>query len=47
MKIKNYIVTVSFLVFFLGGALLCLLHTPQEYSASERRKLKQFPKITW
>ncbi|MGM9652791.1 MAG: DHHW family protein [Eubacteriales bacterium] len=45
--VKNIAVTVLFALFFGAGALLCITHTPQQASLSERRKLAQLPALTW
>ena len=34
-------------VFFLGGSLICIFHTPEDISLSERRALAQMPKLSW
>lgn len=34
-------------VILFGGAILCLAKSPDEISLSERRKLEQFPKLSW
>ncbi len=46
-KTKNIFVTVLFCLFFLGGALVCLLNPQKSYSDTERRQLKQFPALSW
>ncbi len=46
-KIKNIVVSVLFCLFVIGGAVFCLVKPADAYSMSERRELKQFPKITW
>lgn len=45
MKIKNLVVTVIFCLFIAVFFLLCIFHTPQASSDSERRPLAQFPSI--
>ncbi len=47
MKAKNLIVTLVFSLFIVGFFLLCVFHTPLEYSEGERRPLAQMPQITW
>ncbi len=42
-KTKNIVVTALFCLFFLGGALLCVLKPADAYSFTERRKLDSFP----
>ncbi len=46
-KVKNILVSVLFCLFIVGGAVFCLLKPADDYSLSERRELKKFPKITW
>ncbi len=46
-KAKNILVSVLFCLFLVGGALFCILKPADDYSMSERRELKKFPKITW
>lgn len=44
---KEVKITVLFLaVFFLGFSVVCWMKPAEEYSATERRKLEQFPKLT-
>lgn len=43
MKIKNIIVSVSFLFILFGGMLINLMMPDEMYSKSERRKLQQSP----
>ncbi len=40
---KNIVVTALFCLFFMGGALLCILKPADGYSLTERRQLEQFP----
>lgn len=46
-KTKNILVSVLFCLFIIGGALFCLIKPASDYSMTERRELKQFPKVTW
>lgn len=42
-KVLVWIMTL----FLAGMTLLCVFYPKQEFSLSERRKLKQFPELTW
>lgn len=46
-KTKNTFVTVLFCLFFLGGALFCLVNPQKSYSDTERRQLDTFPALSW
>ncbi len=46
-KTKNIFVSILFCLFIIGGALFCVLKPADSHSVSERRELKQFPKVTW
>ena len=45
--IKNKIVTITFLLTIFAIFIINVVKTPTEVSESERRKLAQFPQITW
>lgn len=45
--IKNKIVTITFLLAIFAIFIINVVKTPTEVSESERRKLAQFPQITW
>lgn len=45
--IKNKIVTITFLLVIFAIFIINVVKTPTEVSESERRKLAQFPQITW
>lgn len=45
--LKNKVVTIVFLIFLFGIFIINLCKTPTDVSKSERRKLAQFPEITW
>ena len=47
MRKKNSVLTCVMAVLFLGFFLLGLGMKNQEYSFTERRKLKEFPTVTW
>ncbi len=47
MKVKNIIVTVSFLLILFGGMLINLILPDEMYSNSERRKLQQRPSYSY
>lgn len=46
-KAKNIVTTVVFSVFILVFSILCITHTAQAYSDSERRPLAQAPELKW
>ncbi len=46
-NVKNIVTSLVFVIFILGVALACLLHSPREMSESERRPLEQFPEFVW
>lgn len=46
-KIKNIVITVIFMLCVVGGLLINIVKKDEEISASERRKLTQFPNITF
>ncbi len=46
MKIKNIITTAVFCLLIFGFSLLCIFHTPLDFSESERRPLAQLPSIS-
>ncbi|MBQ4043334.1 MAG: hypothetical protein IJD06_04985 [Clostridia bacterium] len=46
-SVKNILTTVLFAAFIAVGALSALLLPDADFSESERRKLEQFPEITW
>lgn len=43
---KNIVIVVTMSLYFIIMLGVCLFRTPQEYSDSERRQLKQFPEVT-
>ena len=45
--VKNIVVTLMISALFGVMFLMCILHKPVDISASERRKLAQFPTLTW
>ncbi len=47
VKKKDIAVTLILSAFLLGFSLLAWVKPPQEISDAERRKLKQFPEISW
>lgn len=46
-KIKNIVITIGFTAILITMLLANILKKPQEISVTERRKLAQFPKITF
>ena len=46
-KIKNIVITIGFTAILITMLLANILKKPQEISTTERRKLAQFPKITF
>lgn len=46
-EMKNKVVSITMILLFLGISLLCWLKPDDEFSDSERRKLEQFPKISF
>lgn len=44
--IKNYLTLVALCLSFAGIMIMCILHKPEDFSVSEKRKLVQKPKIT-
>ena len=47
MKREAKIIVLLLAVLFLGFSVICWVKPADEYSSSERRKLSQFPKLTW
>ena len=47
MKREAKITVLLLAVLFLGFSVICWVKPADEYSSSERRKLSQFPKLTW
>ena len=47
MKREAKITVLLLAVLFLGFSVICWIKPADEYSSSERRKLSQFPKLTW
>jgi hypothetical protein len=47
MKREAKITVLLLAVLFLGFSVTCWVKPADEYSSSERRKLSQFPKLTW
>lgn len=47
ISLKNIVTTICFAAFVGGGAILCLASPRNEYSVSERRRLAQFPTVSW
>ena len=47
MKREAKITVLLLAVLFLGFSVICWIEPADEYSSSERRKLSQFPKLTW
>lgn len=45
-KVKNIITSAVFVLIIGFLSIACLFHKPNSYSASERRKLEQFPEFT-
>lgn len=46
-QVKNIVVTVVISLFFMVMFVMCIFHEPVDISTSERRKLAQFPTLTW
>lgn len=46
-KIKDILVVVTFFLFVFGFFIINLVKAPDEISVSERRKLQQFPELTY
>ncbi len=46
-KTKNIVVSCVMMFFILGFSLFAWLKPADDYSETERKKLKQFPQITW
>ena len=46
-KIKNIVVTIVFCIMVFGIFIINLVKAPSEISISERRPLKQFPKLSF
>ena len=46
-KIKDIFVVATFFLFVFGFFILNIMKTPDEISVSERRKLQQFPELTY
>ena len=47
MKREAKITVLLLAVLFFGFSVICWVKPADEYSSSERRKLSQFPKLTW
>ena len=47
MKREAKITVLILAVLFFGFSVICWVKPADEYSSSERRKLSQFPKLTW
>jgi hypothetical protein len=47
MKKEEKITVLLLAVLFFGFSVICWVKPADEYSSSERRKLTQFPKMTW
>ncbi len=46
-KVKNYSLVIIFAIFIFGTFVVNLVATDNDISKSERRRLAQFPKVTW
>ena len=46
-KVKNVVLTCLMAVFFFGLAIFAWLKPADDYSYTERKTLKSFPKLTW
>jgi hypothetical protein len=44
---KNIVVAVILSIFFIGSSMICIFHTPEDISFSERRSLAQLPQFSW